>query len=102
MCFLFGHSRFDLIIIVSYHRRPFGALMTLQYGLTAGKCLKDVLEFLESISSLHIFFVLAPASQPRNAIVGQTLALCIARGIGEASNVELWVRQTIATSLAIA
>jgi hypothetical protein len=37
---------------------PFGALMTLQYGLTA-----------------------APASQPRNAIAGQTISLTIALGM---------------------
>lgn len=52
--------------------------MTLQYGLTA-----------------------APASQPRNAIVGQTLALTIARLIGQIDDMELWLRQTLATSLAI-
>ncbi|KAL3943625.1 MAG: hypothetical protein SGBAC_002293 [Bacillariaceae sp.] len=57
---------------------PFGALMTLQYGLTA-----------------------APASQPRNAIVGQTLALTIAWLIGQIDDMELWLRQTLATSLAI-
>ncbi|CAJ1958792.1 unnamed protein product [Cylindrotheca closterium] len=57
---------------------PFGALMTLQYGLTA-----------------------APASQPRNAIVGQTLALIIACLIGQLDELELWLRQSLATALAI-
>jgi CBS-domain-containing membrane protein len=58
--------------------RPFGALMTLQYGLTA-----------------------APASQPRNAIVGQTLGLLIAHGVGQIDILEPWLKQTLATSLAI-
>ena len=58
---------------------PFGALMTLQYGLTA-----------------------APASQPRNALIGQTLGLLIAHGVGQADGLELWLKQTLATSLAIA
>ena len=53
--------------------------MTLQYGLTA-----------------------APASQPRNAIVGQTLSLFIAYGIGSIEEMDLWLKQTLATSLAIA
>lgn len=57
---------------------PLGALMTLQYGLTA-----------------------APASQPRNAIMGQAVALCIAQLIGQLSDLELWLRQSLATSLAI-
>jgi len=58
---------------------PFGALMTLQFGLTA-----------------------APASQPRNVIIGQILSLCVAQVIGQAKHLELWLRQSIATSLAIA
>jgi len=52
--------------------------MTLQYGLTA-----------------------APASQPRNAIVGQVLGLLIAHGVGQADSLEPWLKQTLATSLAI-
>lgn len=52
--------------------------MTLQYGLTA-----------------------APASQPRNAIIGQALSLTIAHLIGQISGLELWLKQTLATSLAI-
>jgi CBS-domain-containing membrane protein len=57
---------------------PFGALMTLQYGLTA-----------------------APASQPRNAIIGQTFSLLIAHSIGQAHNLEPWLKAALATSLAI-
>jgi len=57
---------------------PFGALMTLQYGLTA-----------------------APASQPRNAIVGQLLSLVIAQSIGQIDEMEVWLRQSLATALAI-
>lgn len=52
--------------------------MTLQYGLTA-----------------------APASQPRNAILGQTLGLLIAHGVGQIDGLELWLKMTLATSLAI-
>ena len=43
----------------------------------------------------------APASQPRNALVGQALSLVIAQGIGNAKNLDLWLRQSLATSLAI-
>jgi CBS-domain-containing membrane protein len=50
----------------------------LQYGLTA-----------------------APASQPRNVIVGQTFALVIAQGIGQAENIDPWLKQSLATALAI-
>jgi CBS-domain-containing membrane protein len=52
--------------------------MTLQYGLTA-----------------------APASQPRNAIVGQTIALLIAHGVGQMDILEPWLKETLATTLAI-
>jgi CBS-domain-containing membrane protein len=52
--------------------------MTLQYGLTA-----------------------APASQPRNAILGQTIGLLIAHGVGQVENMDPWLKQTLATSLAI-
>jgi len=51
--------------------------MTLQYGLTA-----------------------APASQPRNAIMGQLIAISIAIGVSHL-NWELWLRQSLATALAI-
>jgi CBS-domain-containing membrane protein len=57
---------------------PFGALMTLLYGLTA-----------------------APAAQPRNAILGQSLSLTIAIGVGRVSMLSLWIRQSLAASLAI-
>jgi len=57
---------------------PFGALMTLQYGLTA-----------------------APASQPPNAILGQAISLAIAIGIASIDGLELWLRQSLATALAI-
>jgi hypothetical protein len=50
---------------------PFGALMTLQYSLTA-----------------------APASQPMNAVLGQaiSLAIAIAIGIDSISGLDLWLR----------
>jgi CBS-domain-containing membrane protein len=57
---------------------PFGALMTLQYSLTA-----------------------APASQPMNAVLGQAISLAIAIGIGSISGLDLWLRQSLATALAI-
>lgn len=56
---------------------PFGALMTLQYGLTA-----------------------APASQPRNAVLGQTIALSIALGMTY-TKLETNVRRSLGTALAI-
>ena len=56
---------------------PFGALMTLQYNLTA-----------------------APASQPRNAILGQTISLCIALGITY-TGLDSTIRQALATALSI-
>jgi len=56
---------------------PFGALMTLQYGLTA-----------------------APASQPRNAVLGQVIALSIALGMTY-TKLETNVRRSLGTALAI-
>lgn len=54
--------------------------MTLLYGLTA-----------------------APASQPRNVILGQIVALTIAVAIGYAHEyLNLWVRQSLTTALAVA
>ena len=50
---------------------------------------------------LHYGLTSAPASQPRNAIVGQTLGLSIAHLIGTYLEVELWLRQSLATALAI-
>jgi len=57
---------------------PFGALMTLQNSLTA-----------------------APAPQPMNAVLGQAISLAIAIGIGSISGLDLWLRQSLATALAI-
>eukprot|EP00536_Pseudo-nitzschia_multiseries_P002593 jgi/Psemu1/183851/e_gw1.34.79.1 len=59
---------------------PFGALITLQYGLTA-----------------------APASQPRNAIIGQAIAgaaSMLFTYIPE-SILSVWLRQAIAPAIAI-
>lgn len=56
---------------------PFGALMTLQYSLTA-----------------------APASQPRNAILGQAISVSIAIGMTY-TRLEQNVKKALATSLAI-
>jgi CBS-domain-containing membrane protein len=53
--------------------------MTLLYGLTA-----------------------APASQPRNAILGQIVSLTIAICVGYADNLSIWMRQSLATALAVA
>ena len=63
------------------HNSPFGALVTLLYGLTA-----------------------APASQPRNAILGQAISLTIAMVCSyiEHSTFTLWMRQAIVTALAVA
>ena len=45
----------------------------------------------------------APASQPRNAIVGQAVSLVIAQVIGtKADFMEVWLKQSVATSLSIA
>ena len=52
--------------------------MTLQYGLTA-----------------------APASQPRNAIIGQTIGLLVAHGIGRSTSLEPYFKMSLATALAI-
>ena len=59
---------------------PFGALMTLQYGLTA-----------------------APASQPRNAIFGQALtgAVVMAFNYIPESMLPVWIRQVVSPSIAI-
>lgn len=58
---------------------PFGALATLHYGLTA-----------------------APASQPRNAILGQIISLTIAMAVGYGGDkIERYMRESLATALAI-
>ena len=58
---------------------PFGALMTLQYGLTP-----------------------APASQPRNVVYGQTISLSIALIMNLIVPATTWVRVPLTTALAIA
>jgi CBS-domain-containing membrane protein len=62
-----------------FFQRPFGAFVTLLYGLTA-----------------------APASQPWNALLGQTLSISIALVISYADSVEIWIRQSLATAIAVA
>eukprot|EP00986_Skeletonema_menzelii_P006729 scaffold2550_cov153-Skeletonema_menzelii.AAC.17 len=57
---------------------PFGALVTLQYALTA-----------------------APASQPRNAIYGQVMSLSIALIVNLIIPASSWVRVPVTTALAI-
>lgn len=52
--------------------------MTLQYGLTA-----------------------APESQPPNIILGQVISLAIAIGVGSIDGLDLWLRQSLATALAV-
>lgn len=63
----------------SFELGPFGAFVTLLYGLTA-----------------------APASQPWNALLGQTLSISIALVISYADSVEIWIRQSLATAIAVA
>ena len=62
---------------------PFGALMTLQYGLTP-----------------------APAAQPRNALYGQTISISIALLVKLATatiaDTSKWIRIPLATALSIA
>ena len=57
---------------------PFGAMSTLLYSLTP-----------------------APASQPRNAILGQTVSLFIAYGFGQTSMDRIW-KHSLATATSIA
>mmetsp|Transcript_36399 Transcript_36399/g.88160 ORF Transcript_36399/g.88160 Transcript_36399/m.88160 type:complete len:165 (+) Transcript_36399:626-1120(+) len=60
---------------------PFGALMTLQYGLTA-----------------------APASQPRNAIMGQAVAGAVSLAVTYIPELYLpvWLRRPVGPALGIA
>jgi len=60
---------------------PFGALMTLQYGLTA-----------------------APASQPRNAVMGQAVsgAVSLAFTYIPEDNLPVWLRRAVGPAVAIA
>jgi hypothetical protein len=57
---------------------PFGALMTLQFGLTA-----------------------APASQPRNCILGQLFSLTVALVFVNIDGMSGWLRSCLATSISI-
>mmetsp|Transcript_37540 Transcript_37540/g.79160 ORF Transcript_37540/g.79160 Transcript_37540/m.79160 type:complete len:512 (-) Transcript_37540:1674-3209(-) len=57
---------------------PFGALMTLQFSLTQ-----------------------APASQPRNAILGQAISISIAMAFSLTGRLEKNTRRSLGTSLAI-
>jgi CBS-domain-containing membrane protein len=58
---------------------PFGALITLLYGLTA-----------------------APAAQPRNVVLGQALSMCIAMIFADMDHIAGWIRQALAAAIAIA
>jgi HPP family len=58
---------------------PFGASMTLLYGLTA-----------------------APASQPRNVVYGQIVSMTIAVLVSYAAILPVWLRQSLGAALAIA
>lgn len=57
---------------------PFGALLTLQFGVTS-----------------------APLGQPRNILYGQISSLLIAFSVGSIEVLPVWFRQTLATVLAI-
>lgn len=58
---------------------PFGAMITLLYGLTA-----------------------APASQPRNILIGQAVSMSIALAISRFESMSSWMQESVASSLAIA
>merc|ERR1712232_735545 len=58
---------------------PMGALLGLQYGLTQ-----------------------APAAQPRTIFVGQTISIGVALFFAEVESLDVWVRQCLALSVAIA
>jgi len=57
---------------------PLGAFVTLLFGLTS-----------------------APASQPRNAILGQAVSISIAMSFSYATALPFWLRQSLGTALAI-
>jgi CBS-domain-containing membrane protein len=44
----------------------------------------------------------APASQPRSAICGQIISKTIALAVSYADNMSIWMKQALATSLAVA
>jgi len=71
-------SSFERLEDVSLIIPPFGALVTLQYGLTA-----------------------APASQPRNIIFGQSVAGAIALAFTYIPNLYPWLRIALAPAVAI-
>lgn len=52
--------------------------------------------------TLHYGLTAAPASQPRNALLGQIVSLTIGIALSYATRLEVWLRQSLATSLAIA
>jgi CBS-domain-containing membrane protein len=70
---------FSPCCIKHHHDSPFGALMTLFYGLTA-----------------------APASQPCNIILGQSISMTIGICFAYADGLTDWMKQALAASLAIA
>jgi CBS-domain-containing membrane protein len=72
-------SRPDSFFVAVDPNSPFGALMTLLYGLGA-----------------------APAAQPRNAIFGQIVSISIAILIGSISTLDVPTKQSLAAALAIA
>jgi CBS-domain-containing membrane protein len=57
---------------------PFGALMTLQYGLSG-----------------------APASQPRNVVLGHVIAIAVSLGFTYITAMPTWIRQVVAPALSI-
>jgi len=57
---------------------PMGALLGLQFGLTA-----------------------APAAQPRTIIVGQVVSILIALAFAEISSVDAWIKQSLAVVMAV-
>jgi CBS-domain-containing membrane protein len=44
----------------------------------------------------------APASQPRNAILGQALSIAIGMGFSYATSIPVWLRVNLATAFAVA
>ena len=57
---------------------PMGALLALQFGLTA-----------------------APAAQPRTIIVGQVVSILITLAFAEISSVDAWIKQSLAVVMAV-
>jgi hypothetical protein len=67
-------SRFDQFLVLG----PFGALMTLQYGLSG-----------------------APAAQPRNVVLGHIIAIAVSLGFSYITAMPTWIRQVVAPALSI-